>query len=121
MLVLTRIGSDKIIDDMNNIVSIGLGYNGVEKVGNGYDRASVSSGLFGFDSEDEYFYYYKNSSQIAFPNATGDWGSINEIYFFDSSGNKIYTLVMDSVIGITTGITFVINAGGLILKVKKQS
>jgi len=121
MLVLTKIVSDKIVGDINNIASIGLGYNGVEKVGNGYTRVNVSSGPFVFDSEDASYYYYKNSAQITFPNATGDWGSINEIYFFDSSGNKVYTFVMDSAIGITTGITFVINAGGLVLKVEKQS
>jgi hypothetical protein len=121
MLVLTKTVSDKIIGDMNNITSVGLGYNGTEKVGNGYARVNVSSGLFVFDSEDVSYYYYKNSSQISFPSATGDWGSINEIYFFDSSGNKLYTFTLDSAIGIITGVTFVINAGGLVLRVKKQS
>jgi len=121
MLILTRTASDKIISDMNSIVSIGLGYNGTEKAGNGYARVTVSSGLFVFDSEDESYYYYKNSSQISFPSATGDWGSINEIYFFDSSGNKLYTFTLDSALSIITGVTFVINAGGLVLKVKKQN
>jgi len=121
MLVLTRTVSDNIIGGMNNIASVGLGYNGVEKAGNGYARVSVSSGLFVFDSEDVSYYYYKNSSQISFPSATGDWGSINEIYFLDSSGNRVYTFIMDSAISIITGVTFVINAGGLVLKVRKQS
>ena len=121
MLVLTKTVSDEIIGNMNNITSVGLGYNGTEKVGNGYTRVNVSSGLFVFDSEDVSYYYYKNSSQISFPNATGDWGSINEIYFFDSSGNKLYAFTLDSALSIITGVTFVINAGGLILKVKKQS
>jgi len=121
MLVLTRTVSDKIISGMNNIASVGLGYNGTEKVGKGYARVNVSSGLFIFNSEDVSYYYYKNSSQISFPSATGDWGSINEIYFFDSSGNKLYTFTLDSPLSIITGVTFVINAGGLILRVKKES
>ena len=121
MLVLAKTVSDKIIGDMNNIASVGLGYNGTEKVGNGYARVNVSSGLFVFDSEDVSYYYYKNSSQITFPGATGDWGGINEIYFFDSSGNKVYTFTLDSTISIITGVTFVINVGGLVLRVKKQS
>jgi len=121
MLVLTKIVSDKIIGDMNNVASIGLGYNGTEMSGNGYSRVSVPLGLFTFSSEDVSYYYYKNSSQILFPNATGNWGSINEIYFFDSSGNKLYTFTLDSALGIITGVTFVINAGGLVLKVSKQS
>jgi len=120
MLVLAKIVSDKIISDMNSVTSVGLGYNGTEKAGNGYARVNVSSGLFVFDSEDASYYYYKNSSQISFPSATGDWGNINEIYFFDNSGNKLYTFVTDSVLSIITGVTFVINAGGLVLKVKKQ-
>jgi hypothetical protein len=121
MLVLTKIVSDKIISDMNNVAYVGLGYNGAEKAGSGYARVSVPSGLFVFDSEDVSYYYYKNSSQISFPSATDNWGSINEIYFFDSPGNKLYTFTMDSALSIIKGVTFVINSGGLVLKVNKQS
>jgi len=121
MLVLTKIVSDKIIGDINSVASVGLGYNGTEKAGNGYARVNVSSGLFVFDSEDASYYYYKNSSQVSFPSATGNWVNINEIYFFDSSGNKLYTFTLDSALSIITGVTFVINAGGLVLRVKKQS
>jgi len=121
MLVLTKTVSDRIISDMNNVASVGLGYNGSEISGNGYARANVSSGLFTFDSEDASYYYYKNSSQISFPSATGSWGSINEVYFFDSSGSRVYTFTLDSTLSIVTGVTFVINAGGLVLKVGKQS
>jgi len=121
MLVLTKTASDKIMNDMNNVTYVGLGYNGAEKTGNGYSRVSVPSGLFVFDSEDASYYYYKNFSQISFPSATGDWGSINEIYFFDNSGNKLYAFTLDSALSIVTGVTFVISAGGLVLKVKKQS
>jgi hypothetical protein len=120
MLVITKAVSDAIIDDLNGVVSVGLGYNGTEVVGGGYSRVSVGSDLFSYTSDDVTYYYYSNSSAITFPTATGSWGSINEIYFIDSSGSVVYTFVLDSAISIINGIAFSINQGGLVLKVKKS-
>jgi hypothetical protein len=120
MLVITRTVSDSIINDLNNVASVGLGYNGAEVVGSGYSRVSVSSGLFLYDHEDGTYYYYVNSSAITFPTATGNWGYVNEIYFIDSNGTILYVFVLDSPISIINGITFSINSGGLVLKVRRS-
>jgi len=120
MLVITRTASDAIINDLNNVASVGLGYNGTEISGGGYSRVSVGSGLFSYDHDDGTYYYYTNSSAITFPTATGNWGYVNEIYFINSNGTIVYTFVLDSPISIINGITFSINKGGLALKVKKS-
>jgi len=120
MLVLTRTISDRLISDISAVSKAGLGYNGTEISGVGYTRVDVPSGFFVYDSEDVTYYYYKNGSSLVFPAAGNFWGNMNEIYFFDSSGNRVYTFVTDSTIVIATGITFSINAGGLILKIKKS-
>jgi hypothetical protein len=120
MLVLTRTISDRLMNEINTVTKAGLGYNGTEISGVGYARVNIPSGFFVYDSEDVTYYYYKNGSSLVFPAAGSFWGNMNEIYFFDSSNNKVYTFVTDSVIVIATGITFSINAGGLILKIKKS-
>jgi hypothetical protein len=120
MLILTKTVTDSFINDMNVVATAGLGYNGTEISGTGYARVNVPSGFFVYDSEDQIYYYYKNRDALVFPSAESFWGNINEIYFFDSAGTKVYTFVTDSTIIISTGITFSINAGGLLLKVKKS-
>jgi len=120
MLVLTKTVTDSFINDMNAVTTAGLGYNGTEMSGAGYVRVNVPSGFFVYDSEDQTYYYYKNGAALVFPSAQSFWGNMNEIYFFDSTGAKVYTFVTDSTIVIATGITFSINAGGLLLKIKKS-
>jgi hypothetical protein len=120
MLVLTRTITDKLINDINAVTQAGLGYNGTEISGAGYARVNVPPGFFVYNSEDQTYYYYKNGAALVFPAAQSFWGSMNEIYFFDSAGNKVYTFMTDSTIMIATGITFSINAGGLLLQIKKS-
>lgn len=61
-----------------------------------------------------------NTNEIAFPKATGDWGSVKEIFISIDSGTSAssiqYHQPLIPNIPVNTGTTVVIPAGSLIIK-----
>lgn len=100
-----------------NFVKIGLFYNGTEITGTGYARATGST--FAYNTEDSNYYYYTNTSIITFPTAGSNWGSVNQIGFFDASNNLLCLCDLPFTIVVNQGNTVSFIPNTLILQIPK--
>ena len=83
---------------------------GTEVSGGGYARQAVSFNAASGGSA-------SNSSDITFPQATADWGTITHIGLRDAStgGNRLWYGALDVAKTINNGDTFEISAGDLVV------
>ena len=82
--------------------------SGTEVSGGSYARQAVTlTAASGGASE--------NSADIAFPQATADWGTITHLALFDAltGGNMLMHTLLDASKTVNNGDTFKINAGDL--------
>ena len=88
---------------------------GTEISGSGYARASVSASSF-TESPNGTF---TSNAQIAFPTASGSWGTIVSIGLFDAatSGNLLVFDDLASSAAVTTGIVLTIPASSLVVTI----
>lgn len=88
--------------------------NGVEVSGDGYERVEVANGSTEWSESGQ---EVTNDNEIAFPEATGSWGTPDGIGLFDASngGNELYfdPEGVDEPKEITAGDTLKIAAGQL--------
>jgi len=81
---------------------------GTEVSGGSYARTAVTMGAPTNGSG-------TNSTDVQFPQATGDWGTVTHIGIWDatSSGNMLFHTPLDTSKNITTGDVFKIASGSL--------
>jgi len=82
--------------------------SGAEVSGGSYARTAVTMGAPTNGSG-------TNSTDVQFPQATGDWGTVTHIGIWDatSSGNMLFHTPLDTSKNITTGDVFKIASGSL--------
>lgn len=118
---VTRQGADNIITAIaNNAKYIGLLNNGTEITGTNYARQLYTGG-YNFSTETTTYYEYVNASQITFPVAGSNWGTINQVGLWDNStgGNLLYYTDVTTAKTIAAGDQVIIQAGQLKIRIYK--
>ncbi|MBW2632049.1 MAG: hypothetical protein JRC90_09895 [Deltaproteobacteria bacterium] len=93
---------------------------GVEVTGGSYARQTVTwNGVAAGVNE----YTDENTGEIAFPEATGDWGSISHVATFDALtvGNMLEVFELSTARNVVTGIVLKVKDGEIDSYVKRES
>lgn len=117
---ITRSGADALIAKIASINYVGLLNSGVEISGTNYSRVQYIAG-FVFNQETTDYFEYKNSSDIVFPIAGSNWGTVNQVGLWDASlgGNLCYYSDLSVVKTVTTNDQVVIPAGYFLIRIPK--
>lgn len=117
---ITRDGADALLAKITEAKYVGLLNNGTEISGGGYARVYYTQG-FVFNTETADYFEYKNSAEIAFPVATGDWGTVNQVGLWTAGtgGSLLYYADLSIAKTVTTNDQVIIPAGSFLIRINK--
>jgi len=75
----------------SNITALGLFNNGTELSGSNYARVNINPSTQLQVTSDANNYYISNTANLSFAQATGDWGTFNQVGIF--AGSTLWFLV----------------------------
>ncbi|MEM4620947.1 MAG: hypothetical protein QW607_12145 [Desulfurococcaceae archaeon] len=117
---ITRQGADALVAKISEASFVGLLNNGTEISGGGYSRVQYTGG-FVFNAETTTYFEYRNASDIIFPIASSNWGTVNQVGLWNAQtgGALLYYSDLSVAKTVTTNDQVVIPAGNFLIRINK--